>query len=139
MAYAAASDVAALVPDLLGGQATFSAATSPTLAQVEAWLSSGCAALEAELRALGYPSPGSGSDLLRQANALYAAMYAELSRLTTTIAPGERTRAQAFRDAYLAELRALRQIDWSAYGVAREVAIHWTGGSRVRIAGGALP
>lgn len=134
MAYAAPSDVAALVPDLLAGSPAFSAATSPTLAQVEAWLSAGCTMLEGLIASWGYQLPLSpaAAEQVRMANALYAAMWAELSHVTPILALGERTRAQVIRDFLQQEVSRLSQLDWRPLGLQPVARLQFTGGSTPR-------
>jgi len=122
MAYASASDVIILVRSLVAGASDFGAETSPMSFAVGSWLSSGCAIIEAKLGALGYDAPGStaaGYGMLRDLNALFAAGRAELSRVTATVQPGERTRGQVFDKMFWEELNRLDGMDLSMAGFAR--------------------
>lgn len=133
MAYASTSDVAALCPQLLGGEANFSPSTSPTDAEVEAWLSAGCGILEAHLESWGYdPPPGSSTavwSFLGHLNALYAAAQAELSRMNVSLSPEERTRAEFLEDRFWQDLNRLRSLDLSAMGLSKGAdRVLYTGG-----------
>ena len=96
MAYAAASDVAALCRNLLGGASAFSATTCPNASQVTAWLSSGCALINSVVKSKGYTAIGADSDVYEfatAANAHYAAWQAERSRISARVTNDERTKA----------------------------------------------
>jgi len=133
MAYASASDVAALTPQLLGGEANFGPSTSPTDTEVETWLSTGCGILEGHLESWGYdPPPGSATaawSFLKHLNALYAAAQAELSRMNVSLSPEERTRAEYLDERFWNELERLRKMDLSAMGLSKNA-------TRVLYAGG---
>lgn len=141
MAYAAASDVAALAPDLLSGASAFSTSSSPTLAEVEAWLSAGSAWLNAQIMSLGYtaPDPELASDVLRIPNALYATMLAEQSRSMPTTSFGERTRGSIFEKLFADSLKTVLKLDWTLFGSQRSAVIHWTGAASGRIREETLP
>ena len=98
--YAAASDVAALCRNLLGGAPTFSTTTCPKLVEVENWLSSGCSVIESRLSSWGYTIPVASTTTLyawlRDLNAFYAAANAEWARSNVILAPGERSRGMIF-------------------------------------------
>ena len=120
MAYCSASDVFSYAQNLTHGQPTFNAETVPTLDQVNMFLSSGCAAIHTALSEKGWSVPvASGTDLydrLKDLNALFAAGRAELSRVNTTVTPGERTRAQIFLDMFKEELSSLVEEDLTETG-----------------------
>ena len=99
MAYCSSSAVGALCQSIMSGASDFGASTSPALGTVNAWLSSGCAVIEAKLGEKGYGAPGStavGYAWLADLNAFFAAARVELSRTSFSLAPGERTRGQVF-------------------------------------------
>ncbi len=121
-AYASASDVAALCRNLLGPEPNFSDATSPNQAQINAWISSGCALINANLSTRGYGSLTQNSaawDLAKDINALYAAWMAERSRTLTRVTNDERTRADMFKRDYQDLLKQMMALDLSALGVAQ--------------------
>lgn len=129
MAYASASDVAALAQPVLAGSTDFpvTAQTNrlvPTLAQVESWLSSGCAILEGTIESMGYSVPvGSTLSLygeLKFLNALYAAAWAELSAITGTVEPRARTRGQVLMDYFKMGLQDLKERDLEEVGLTQE-------------------
>ncbi len=113
--YASASDVASLCRNLLGGQTSFGLSSSPTLTEVNTWLSSGCGIIETRLR--GTISTGTTAyDMAKDLNALFAAGKAEMSRSNVTLQPGERTRGQVFMQMFWDELKAMSSMDLSALG-----------------------
>src|SRR3990167_9271624 len=100
MAYCSASDVAGLTPNLVSPASTFDTSTSPALAQVNNWLSAGCAVINMRLAGAGYssiPTTSAVYDLARDINALYGAWRAERSRINTRVSADERTRSDMFR------------------------------------------
>lgn len=111
MAYCSASDIFAFSQNLTHGQPAFNEETTPTLTQINRFLSSGCAAIHTGLSSVGISVPvASGTDLydrLSDLNSLFGAGRAELSRVNTTIGPGERTRGQYFLDLFKEELEML--------------------------------
>lgn len=122
MSYGQTRGIAGLCPNLISGSTDFSAISTPTLSQVEAWLSSGCAIIESRLSGQGYSVPvGTGVvyDWLAMLNELYAAAQAEKARTNVTLAPGERTRGQVFEDDFWKGLGKLLEQDLTAVGVAR--------------------
>lgn len=128
MAYASASDVESLTRNLLGSSAEFDSSTSPTAIQVEAWLSSGCAAVEGYL---GGTVAGTSFayDLAKQANALFAAWMAERSRINTRVSSDERTRADMFKRDFDAILEILGDMDLADLGIdANTTSSAWAGG-----------
>lgn len=123
MAYASASDVAALCQNVLGADDTFSTSTCPTLAQVNRWLTSGCAVLETRLQAQGYSvPPGSTTSIyeaLKDLNTLYAVTRVEMVRTNPVFGPGQRTRGQVFREMFWEELKELLSTDLTQAGLSR--------------------
>lgn len=122
MAYASASDVAALTHNLLGSFNNFATSTSPTLAQVDSWLSTGCAVIESELATKGYGAIGTTSaayGLAQQANALFAAAFAEDTRVNTRLGADERTRGDVFMKRFDALIARLTKMDLSRMGVSQ--------------------
>lgn len=136
MAYAAASDVAAYCQNILNGDNNFSLSSSPTLLEVNGWLSSGCAILETYLSSKSISVPiANGTRLyawLTDLNALYGAARVELSRTNVTLGPGERTRGQVFDDMFWKRLASLEDMDLSGVGgTQRSVAPIYVGGISV--------
>lgn len=122
MAYASASDVGALCRNLLGAASGFDTSTSPTLTQVTAWLSSGCALINAAIGEYGYepiPTTSAAYDLAAETNALYGAWLAERSRINARIAADERTRADMFRRDFEYHLDWLTGLNLSVLGVTQ--------------------
>ena len=131
MAYAAASDVGALCHNLIGAASGFDTSTSPTLTQVTAWLSSGCAVINSILGTHGYgaiPATSTAYDFARDANAQFAAMRAEQSRINARITPGERTRADKFKQGFDDAMKMLKEIDLSQLGVSVQRTSVYAGG-----------
>ena len=125
MAYSSASDVAILCPHFLNGASDFSTTSSPTLAAVNSWLSSGCAVINAKLASVGYDAIGTNSaayEFARQANAFYGAYMAERSRLSARVNKQENTRSDQFRDDFEDMLKMLVGLDLSRMGVTRGAA-----------------
>jgi len=104
MAYASASNVAALCQNILGGASNFSASSSPTTTSVCAWLDEGGGVVDLHLAAQGYDTPAPSSatlyPYLTNLNVLYAAAFVELSRINVTLGMGERTRGQVFMQMF---------------------------------------
>lgn len=124
MAYASASDVSSLVPHLLGDTASAfdNTSTSPTLDQVNAWLSSGCSLINSKLATKGYDAIGATApayEFARQANTLYVAWMAERSRLSARVSKQENTRGDVFKDDFEDMLEMLIGLDLSRMGVSR--------------------
>ena len=122
-AYASASDVAALTPNLLGILDAYGPSSSPTLQEVEEFLSSGCAIIETHLTAWGYVVPIT-PDLsvygwLGRLNVYFAAAMAEISRTVATVGPDERTRGQVFDEWFWRDLERLGEVDLTLMGAAR--------------------
>uniref|UniRef100_A0A6M3XS73 Uncharacterized protein n=1 Tax=viral metagenome TaxID=1070528 RepID=A0A6M3XS73_9ZZZZ len=123
MAYAAASDVAALTPNLLdSGQTNYTTTSTPTLAMVNAALSSGCAIIHAALAAAGYstpvPSAAAAYGVVVQLNVWYAVSEAESVRMTARVAANERTRAEYWRTKFDNGLKDLLKMDLSRAGIS---------------------
>ena len=125
MAYASASDVSSLVPNLIGSTASvFDTSTSPTLVEVTAWLSTGCALINAKLASRGYDAIGATSvvfDFVRDINATYAAYRAERSRLSARVSKQENTRGDVFKSDFEDMLDMLTTLDLSRMGVGRSL------------------
>ena len=122
MSYASASDVSVLTPHLLNGASVFDTSTSPTLATVNVWLSSGCAIINTKLATHGYGAIPAGNvvyGLAQQAEASYAAWWAERSRLSARVARDENTRDTAFRKDFFSLLDQLALMDLSLLGISR--------------------
>lgn len=135
--YASASDVAALCRNLINNDSNFGSSTSPTLTQVNSWLSSGCAIIEAKISDMGYAVPITATTTvykyLTDLNALYAAARAELSRINVTLGPGERTRGQVFDEMFWKQLKQLENLNLATMGASR-----YTSSDTVGIFGGGL-
>ena len=120
MAYASPSDVSALCRNLVGSASGFDTSTSPTLVQINRWLSSGCAMINAVLGSYGYepiPTTSTAYDLASETNALYGAWLAERSRINARVTADERTRADMFKRDFEYHLDWLSSLDLSALGV----------------------
>ena len=120
MPYAAASDVFAHVRSLVLPSASFDSATCPTLTEVNFWLTSGCSVIETKLASHGYgtiPTSSQAYGLAQECNALFAAWFAERSRLNARVSPGERTRADLFKRDFTDLLEILCGMDLSRAGV----------------------
>ena len=100
--------------------------TSPNLDAVEVWLSSGCGVLESTLASMGYSVPVATDTVLwswlRHLNTLFAAAYAEMSRVNTTISAGERTRGQIYLAQFNDSLKNLQNMNLSAMGATENTA-----------------
>src|SRR3990167_2212392 len=122
MSYSSASDVAILTPHLLGTASDFTTSTSPTLAAVNSWLSSGCAVINGKLAAHGYGAIPAGNavyGIAQQAEATYGAWGAERSRLSARVAPDGNTRDTAFRKDFFDLLNQPVAIYLTTVGVSR--------------------
>lgn len=122
MSYGSASDVGALTRNLLGSASEFDTTTCPTLVQITAWLSTGCALIEATLADRGYstiPTSSAVYGVAAQANALYAAWMAERSRINARLAQGERTRADMFKKDFYDLLDILKGFDLSSLSLTQ--------------------
>lgn len=124
MAYASASHVAAFCQNLLSPESTFMASTSPTLTEVNLWLSSGCAIIETKIAGMGYVTPVPGNSTIyswvQQLNAYYAVAQAEYSRTNVVIAAGERTRGQQFDKMFWDGLGQLERLELSSAGLEND-------------------
>jgi hypothetical protein len=102
--YSATSDVADLCRSLLGPESDFSGNTVPSASAVVNWLADGYSIINAQLASVGFATPAASTagiyQHLKHLNTLYAAGFAELSRVNTTVGPGERTRGQVFLDMF---------------------------------------
>lgn len=124
MAYASASDVSALTPTFLSGSSasTFTSNTCPTLTQINGWLSNGSAIIDTKLASKGYDPIASTSgayEFAKQANALYAAWFAERTLESSRVSKMENTRASTFKQDFLDMLEMLISLDLSQMGVTR--------------------
>lgn len=133
MGYCSSSDVAALCKNLTAGGSDFGSSTSPTQAQVNAWISTGCSLIDATLAGNGYgsiPATSVAYGLAQQVNACYAAWMAERSRSNPRIGPDENNRADQLNKDYKQLLADLTGIDLSRMGVA-QVSTAYAGGISV--------
>ena len=133
MAYASACDVSSLTRSILGSSASFDANTCPTSTQVSAWLSTGCAIIEAGLAEQGYgaiPNTSVAYGLAQQVNALWAAAFVEESRLNAIITDTQRTRGEMFMRQAEKMLDRLVALDLSRMGVA-QAGVPYAGGISV--------
>ena len=123
MAYASASQVGSYTRNILGEFPTFTQSSCPTITQVNGWLSTGCAIIEARLAGAGYSVPVSAGvrayDWISDLNAVFAAARAEMSRTVSTISPDERTRSSVLEDMFWSGLDQLSEIDLSSMGIDR--------------------
>ncbi len=122
MAYASASDVSALTRNLIGAASAFDTSTCPTLAQVNVWLSTGCAVINSRLAGMGYGTIATTSaayEVAQQANACYAAWFAERSRQNARTSADERGRADIFKTDFEDLMEILLSLDLSQNGVTQ--------------------
>ena len=129
MAYAATSDVAPYVRNVVGsGETEFSASTSPTAVMVQAALSSGCAIIHTKLAAAGYgvpvPTTAAVYGMIVQLNTWYGVSEAESVRMTARVSATERTRAQYWRDRFNKELGDLLKSDLSQAGLSHNSFVY---------------
>ena len=132
MAYASASDVRGMTPNLSTGS-SFDSSSSPNLDQINNWLSSGCAVINTRLAAIGYdpiPTTSGAYDIARDANATYAAWRAERSRINTRVSADERTRADMMRRDFEYLLEEITGQDLSRSGVTA-TSVAYAGGISV--------
>ena len=127
MAYASASDVAALTKNLVAGGSTFTTATSPNLAQVNAWLTAGCSMIETVAGGTAISATAALYGIAVEANAIYAAWMAERSRTTAATTAQERTRADMLRRDFQDHLLWLEKYAMSRGG-ATPVSLAYAGG-----------
>jgi len=123
VAFCSASDIAALCQNILNVEDNFSTSTSPTLTEVNVWLSSGCSILETRLAAAGYSVPVATTsrayDWLKQLNTFYGVAMAEWSRTNVITGPGERTRGQRFEEMFWNGLDTFLKSDLTQLGIDR--------------------
>jgi len=127
MAYCSCTRVAGLIPNLLNGASDIEGMPStikPASEAIVEWMSTGCAIINARLQSMGYAGGGVGTthplyEVFADINANYAAYRAELSRSSPRTSPGERTRADMFKRAYLDGLKMLEDIDLTMLGDTR--------------------
>ena len=121
MAYCSASDVAAYTQNLLSPDNTFSVSTSPTLVEVNTWISSGCSIIETHLSAASYDVPIPITSpvyaWIRTLNAYFAVSQAELSRMNVITGPGERTRGMQFDKMFWDGLSKVTGMELTGAGV----------------------
>lgn len=131
MAYASASDVAALCRNLIGSASTFDASTSPNVTQVNAWLSAGCALINTIIFGRNYSAavqPSSPAyEFVGLANAQFAAWQAERSRTLASVQAAERTRADMFKKDFNDNLDLIKTLSLGQAGVAQQSNVY-TGG-----------
>lgn len=133
MAYASSSDVGGLCRNLLGNLPDFTQSSSPTLTQVDSWLSSGCAVINSFLASHGYgaiPAGAAAYGVAQQANALYAAWMAERSRINARVSADERTRADMLKKDMEYHLDLLKMMDLSQAGVSQTSRVYAGGISK---------
>lgn len=133
MAYASASDVAAMCSQLVSGENNFTSTTLPTITQVERWLSSACAIIESILQSRGYGVPVSATatiyDWIIDLNATYAASKAEMMRTNVIIGMGEKTKGMLYSKQFWDDIEKLKTIDLTQTGIGRSsIAPIYTGG-----------
>lgn len=113
--------MAAYSPNLITGASNFSTTSTPTLAQVNKWLTSGCGIINSRLQMKGYSIPTDTTlavyDELAQLNTLYACAQAEKARTNVRLTIGERTRGQLFEKDFWDELNKFIQQDLSRAGL----------------------
>ena len=134
MGYCAASDVYALVKNLVLPSGSFDAATCPTLNDINSWISAGSSVIDTELADAGYnpiPSSTAPYGLASQINSLFAAWLAEDSRVGAMIQAGERTRAFIFNRQWNTLLTLLSTRDLSRAGVTTMGSRAYAGGISV--------
>lgn len=135
MAYASASDVSALCRNLIGAGSGFDSGTCPTGSQVASWLSTGCAVINGQLAGNGYtsgiPTTSAAYEIAQQANALYAAWFAERSRQNAKTTADERTRADYFKRDFEALMKILLDMDLTRVGLTQSGNLPYAGGISV--------
>ena len=137
MGYCSSSDISALTPHLVSGASDFTTSTSPTLAQVTAWISSGCSVVNAKLAVHGYGAISTTSiayEFARQANALYGAWMAERSRISARVTNDPNTRDRQFKRDFTDMIDMLVELDLTRMGVSRtnRQPDNWAGGVDVQ-------
>ncbi|MHA2135268.1 MAG: hypothetical protein ACW99J_15515 [Candidatus Thorarchaeota archaeon] len=123
MSFASCALVSSLIPNLLNGASDFEGINDATILpgslQIVAYMSSGCELIIAKVNSMGYIAPhpsGTLNSFFGIIEANYAAWQSELARSSPRTAKGERSRADDFRKAYEAALRALEKMDLSMLG-----------------------
>ena len=137
MAYANASHVYSHVYALIKPASEFDSSTCPSLAEVNTWLTGGCAVINARLAGNGYgaiPATSAAYDLAVSANALYAAWMAERSRISARISADERTRADMFKKDFEFHMDMLLGLDLSRTGVSQTSTAYAGGISKSDVA-----
>jgi hypothetical protein len=130
VAYANASHVYSHCFSLVKPASEFDSSTCPSLAEVNTWLTGGCAVINARLAGAGYsaiPTTSAAYDLASAANALYGAWMAERSRINARVSADERTRADMFRRDFEFHLDMLLELDLSRAGVT-QTSVAYAGG-----------
>ena len=133
MAYASASDVAAICHNLLGNIPNFTTTTCPTLVQVNVWLTTGCAVINGQLASKGVsaiPATSEAYGIAQQANAAYAGWWAERSRISSRVSKDERSRADMLKSDFDALMKVLLSLDLSRIGVS-QTSVAYAGGISV--------
>lgn len=120
MAYANTYQVAALCRNILGSADQFGTSTSPTIVEVQDFLTSGCMIINTHLNSWGYDAPPASTTslygMLSELNTLYAAGRAEMTRSNVVLGPGERTRGQVFLGEFWAALKLLSSMELTGAG-----------------------
>lgn len=133
MAYASASDVAALCRNLLGSASNFDTSTSPTVTQINAWLSAGCALINTTIFGRNYtqavPQSSAAYEFMTMANAQFAAWQAERSRTLASVQATERTRADMFKRDFNDSLAIIRTMSLGQAGVGQVSNVYQGGQS----------
>lgn len=134
--YCAASDVAALTKNILGGSTAFSASTVPTEDEVNAWITTGCGVLDVMLAAHGYsvpvPSTALAYQMLTRCNTLFAAARTEESRTNATYSSDDRGRGAIFDQQFSDCASSLFMLDLTLAGLSRTTTAKiYTGGISV--------
>ncbi len=131
MAYASASDVAALCRNLIGSASNFDTSTRPTVAQVNTWLSAGCALINTIIFGRNYSAavqPSSPAyEFVGLANAQFAAWQAERSLTLASVQAAERTRADMFKKDFNDSLNLIKTLSLGQAGVGQQSNVY-TGG-----------
>ncbi len=123
--YSSASDVAALIPNILNGASNFdnlSNSITPGSFQLQLFMEEGYSIINTMLKSNGYAIPVSACAIIRnQVNdieASYAAYQAELSRSSPRSAVNKRTLKQ--RDAWIGGLKRLIGLDLTRTNIEYE-------------------
>ena len=132
MAYASASDVGALCRNLLGAASGFDTSTSPTLIQINSWLSAGCALINATILGRNFqdeiPTDSAAYEFFSMANAQFAAWQAERSRTLASVQATERTRADMFKKDFRDSLDLITMLSLGQSGVSQKQSNVYLGG-----------